>query len=218
MDEERSIRDAIIGACNEMNASGLNQGTSGNISARVGNRMLISPSATHYHTMTPDMIASMDLDGEMDGAWEGPRKPSTEWRFHYTLQKTRPDIGAVVHAHSTYCTTLSILRKPIPACHYMVAAFGGHDVKCSGYATFGSKQLADLAIEAMENRTACLLANHGMIAVGKSIDEAMWRAVELETLAKQYHQSLLVGDPVILSKKDIADTLAKFAGYGIQES
>ncbi len=217
MNDESSIRTAIIAACNDMNAKGINQGTSGNISARFDSRMLITPSATPYHSMTADMIASIDLDGEADGNWDGPRKPSTEWRFHYYLLKNRPQVGAVVHAHPTYCTTLSILRKPIPACHYMVAAFGGNDVRCSGYATFGSKALADLAIEAMEDRTACLLANHGMITVGRTIDEAMWRAVELETLARQYHQSLLVGDPVILDDKEIDETIAMFAGYGLQE-
>ena len=211
---EQALRREIIDRCREMNANGINQGTSGNISARFGDRMLISPSAIPYDEMEPEMIASMPLDGE--GAWDGPKKPSTEWRFHYSLLRARPDANAIVHAHPTYCTTLAIARKDIPACHYMIAAFGGNNVRCAGYATFGTETLSDLAVEAMKDRTACLLANHGMIVIGDTMAKAMWRAVELETIARQYYLSLQIGGQVILSDAAIDETIAGFAGYGVQ--
>lgn len=218
MTTETDARKDIIAACREMNANGLNQGTSGNISIRYEDRMLISPSATPYDRMTPDMIASMDLSGGMTGEWEGPLKPSTEWRFHWKLLKERPDLTAVVHAHPTYCTALAILRRSIPACHYMIAAFGGTNVRCAGYHLFGTEELAEMVLDAMKGRTACLLSNHGMIAAGGGIAQAMWRAVELETIARQYHLALQVGEPVILSDDEIGQTLKAFAGYGVQDS
>jgi L-fuculose-phosphate aldolase len=178
--------------------------------------MLISPSATPYSRMAPEMIASIPLD-DASGAWDGPLKPSTEWRFHHKLMRGREDAGAVVHAHPTYCTTLAIARKPIPACHYMIAAFGGVDVRCAGYATYGTEELSVLALEAMEDRSACLLANHGMIAIGETLEKAMWRAVELETIAKQYYYSLLIGGPTVLSATDIDDTMKGFGSYGVQD-
>jgi L-fuculose-phosphate aldolase len=137
--DELALRQAIIGQCRRMNAIGLNQGTSGNISARHGGRMLITPSAVPYDEMTAEMIASMPLeDGGGGGAWEGPLKPSSEWRFHLDLLRARPDLGAVVHTHAIYCTTLAIARRPIPAVHYMIAGFGGMDIRCADYATFGT--------------------------------------------------------------------------------
>ena len=212
---ERALREEIVERCREMNASGINQGTSGNISARFGERMLITPSAIPYDRLEPETIATMALDG--GGAWEGPLRPSTEWRFHLDLLRARPDAQAVVHAHPPYCTTLAIARKGIPSCHYMIAAFGGNDVRCSGYATFGTQKLSGLALEAMEGRTACLLANHGMIAIGETLAKAMWRAVELETIARQYYLSLQIGGPVLLSNAAIESTLKGFANYGMQE-
>ena len=211
---EKTLRKDIIARCREMNSSGINQGTSGNISVRFKDQMLISPSAMSYDLLKPEMIASTPIAG---GAWEGPMKPSTEWRFHLDLLRARPDAHAVVHAHPSYCTTLAIARKPIPACHYMVAAFGGNDVRCAGYATFGTQELADLAIEAMQDRTACLLANHGMITIGDTLAKAMWRAIELETIARQYYLSLQIGGPVLLSDAEIDRTHKGFAGYGHQD-
>lgn len=215
MPSENQARQDIIDACLSMNATGLNQGTSGNVSIRVGGRMLITPSAVPYDQMTPEMLAAIDLTGDMAGAWDGPRKPSTEWRFHWQLLKSRADINAIVHAHPTYCTAFAMLRQPIPASHYMVAAFGGADVRCAGYDTFGTAKLADLAVEAMTDRFACLLANHGMIAGGESIAQAMWRAEELETLARQYCIAKSVGNPVILTDAQIDKTLEGFKGYGL---
>lgn len=211
-DKEHRIREAIIEKCLFLNSSGLSQGTSGNISARYENRMLITPSATPYDKLTPEMIVSMPFDGEF-GTWDGPLKPSTEWRFHFDILKTRPDMGAVVHAHPTYCTALAIAHKEIPAAHYMVAAFGGPNVRCAPYARFGTPELSELAIEALQDRTACLLGNHGSIAMGEDLDKAIWRAVELETIARQYYLSLTLG-PVILTDEQISETLSGFASYG----
>ena len=212
---ERALRREIIEACREMNASGINQGTSGNISVRRGDRMLITPSAVPYDAMEPEMIASVGLD-DATGAWDGPLKPSSEWRFHRRLLRERPDADAVVHAHPTYCTTLAIARREIPACHYMVAAFGGSNVRCAGYARFGTEELSVLALAAMKGRTACLLANHGMITLGETLAKAMWRAVELEALARQYVLSLPLG-PVLLSENQIAEALTAFSGYGLSK-
>jgi len=213
---ETKLRQAIVEQCRWMNASGLNQGTSGNISARLGDRMLITPSAVPYDKMTAAMIASMPLEGEY-GAWEGPKKPSSEWRFHLDLMRARPEIGAIVHTHATYATTLAIARKPVPAVHYMIAAFGGSDIRVADYATFGTPELSENVLKAMEGRKGCLMANHGMLTAGDDLDRAMWLAVELETLARQYVTALQVGGPVILSDAEIAETAARFAGYGLAE-
>jgi L-fuculose-phosphate aldolase len=214
--EERALRTNIVAKARWMNAAGLNQGTSGNISARYKDMLLITPSATAYESMTPESIAAMPLDGEY-GSWHGPLKPSTEWRFHFDITKSRPDVGAIVHTHSTYATVLAIARKEIPACHYMIAAFGGTTVRCAGYARYGTKELSDFALQALEGRKGCLLANHGMIALGSSLDKAMWLAVELETIAKQYYLSLAIGNPFILSDEQIAETAQGFATYGLQD-
>ena len=197
-----------------MNANGLNQGTSGNISARSGSNMLVTPSAVPYERMTPEMIVRMPLQGDY-GAWEGPLKPSTEWRFHLDILKARPDLGAVVHTHSTFATILSILRREIPACHYMIAAFGGPNVRCADYATYGTAELSRNALAALEGRHGCLLANHGMIAAGPNLDKAMWLAVELETLAKQYFHALQIGEPVVLDDEEIARVADGFRSYGL---
>lgn len=215
--EERALRQAIIDKCLWMNASGFNQGTSGNISARWQDRMLVTPSATPYEQLTPELICSIAIADD-SGAWEGPLKPSTEWRFHRDILRARPDAGAVVHTHSTFATVLAIARREIPSCHYMIAAFGGDEIRCADYATYGTPELSANALKALEGRNGCLLANHGMIAMGSSLDKAMWLAVELETIAKQYYHSLMLpGGPVLLSSEQIADTRRGFATYGLQD-
>ena len=212
---ERRLREEIVAQGRWMNEAGLNQGTSGNLSARCHAKMLITPTAIPYERMEPSLVATMPLDGEY-GAWEGPITPSSEWRFHLDIMKARPEVGAIVHTHSTFATVLAILRKPIPACHYMVAAFGGTDVRVAEYATYGSKELAENALKALADRTGCLLANHGMIALGRDLDVAMWRAVELETIARQYYHSLVVaGGPAILPDAAIEATLKAFGAYGM---
>ncbi|MBC7801176.1 MAG: class II aldolase/adducin family protein [Gemmatimonadaceae bacterium] len=206
----------MIHAARSMNGLGINQGTSGNISARCGDRMLITCSATPYDQMRPEDLASMSLT-QAGGAWTGPLKPSTEWPLHLEILRGRADVGAVVHTHATYCTTLSILRRPIPAVHYMVAAFGGAEVRCTPYATFGTAELAAHALTALEGRSACLLANHGMVVVAGTLEKAMWLAVELETIARQYCLSLQLGQPHILTDAEIADTANSLSTYGLRE-
>lgn len=218
---EQDLRREIVESARAMNALGINQGTSGNISARLkdatlGDTMLITPSATPYDDMQPEQVAAMPLAGP-HGAWSGPLKPSTEWRFHLAILQGRLDAGAVVHTHAAYCTTLAIARREIPACHYMIAAFGGTSVRCAPYATFGTEALAEHTLAALRDRSACLLANHGMVVVGRTLAKAMWLAVELETIAKQYYHSLLIGGPHILSDAEIADAARSFGSYGLQD-
>lgn len=203
-------RNAIIDACRAMNRSGINQGTSGNISMRHGEGMLITPTSMPYDDLVDSDIVWMGFDGSV----EGTRRPSSEWRFHLDILKVRPEVQVVVHAHPTACTTLSIMRKGIPPLHYMIAICGGHDIRCAPYATFGTAELSRNALAALEGRSACLLAHHGMIATGSSLDQAMWRAVEVETLAKQYLGCLPFGEPPLLSEEEIQNVIARMAGYG----
>jgi L-fuculose-phosphate aldolase len=213
---ESELRRAIIAAAREMNAIGLNQGTSGNISARWQDRMLITPSAVPYDALEPEALASLPVEGDY-GSYQGPLPPSTEWRFHLDITRARPEVGAIVHAHSTYATTLACCRKAIPACHYMIAASGGPTIRCSDYATYGTKELSVAALAALEDRTCCLLANHGMIATGPNLAKAMWLAVELETIARQYYLALAIGGPVILPDAEIAHVKERFKGYGLRD-
>jgi L-fuculose-phosphate aldolase len=196
-----------------MNALGINQGTSGNISARYGAAMLITPSGVPYDEMKPGDIARMPIGGKY-GSWTGPMQPSSEWRFHLDIMRARPEVGAVVHTHSTYATVLAICGREIPAIHYMIAAAGGPTIRVAPYATYGTKELSDNALRALEGRACCLLANHGMIATGPNLKRALWLAVELETLAKQYYLSLQIGGARTLSDAEIAHVVEKFRGYG----
>lgn len=213
MRREAEARETVVAAMRELSASGLNRGASGNVSLRFGEAMLISPSATPPSELTPDLVAKMDLARD-DGAFEGPRPPSTEWRFHRDILRSRPDANAVVHTHSPYATVLAILRREIPAVHYMIAGFGGSTIRCADYATFGTAELSAHALVALEGRNGCLLANHGSITLAPTMARALWLAVELETLAFQYQQALMIGEPVILSDAAIAEAAAKFANYG----
>jgi L-fuculose-phosphate aldolase len=207
------IRSAIVAACLEMNRVGLNQGTSGNISVRLGATLLVTPTAVPYDRLAPVMIASMSIDAE-DGAWQGPRAPSSEWRFHRDILRARPDIGAIVRCHATYATVLSMLRLNIPAAHYMIAAFGGPEILCTDYAPYGTPELSALGVAGLGRNHGVLLGSHGMIATGSDLDEAMWRAVELETLARTYYLSRAIGQPVILPAEEIARLTERFANYG----
>lgn len=213
---EAELREEIIRQSRWMNNTGLNQGTSGNISARFEAQMLITPSAVPYEELEPAMIAAMPIDGEY-GSWSGPLKPSSEWRFHLDIMKARPEVNAIVHTHSTYATVLAIAHKEIPPVHYMIAAFGGNTIRCAPYARYGTKALSSHAVEALQGRLGCLLANHGMITIGPSLKKAMWLAVELETLAKQYHLALSIGKPALLSDEQIEETMLAFEDYGVKE-
>ncbi len=208
--KDREKRQSIIDACLRMNVLGINQGTSGNISLRHGDGMLITPTSTPYEAMKPEQIVYMHLDGNHDPA----QRPSSEWRFHRDILKARPEVQAIVHTHPPYSTMLAIMGIEIPPVHYMVAVAGGDTIRCAPYATFGTQELSEHAVRALEGRLACLLEHHGMIAVGPSLPKAMWLAVEVETLARQYHGCLQIGTPPLLSKEEIEKVRVRMAGYG----
>lgn len=210
---ELEKRQAIIDHCLKMNSSGLNQGTSGNISIRHDEGLLISPTARPYEGLTPADITYLEMDGTAHGPW----KPSSEWRFHRDILQSRPNTNAVIHAQPTFCTTLAIMGRGIPAIHYMVAIFGGTDIRCAPYAIYGSEELSKLAVEAMDGRNACLLGHHGMIAAGSNIEQTFWLSEELETLARQYHGCLQIGEPPLLSDQQIQDVIEKLSGYGMTD-
>ncbi len=193
-----------------MNALGINQGTSGNISLREGEGMLITPTSLPYDAMTAEDIIEMRLDGKV----VGNGRPSTEWRFHLAIMRERPEVNAIVHAHPTYCTTLAIMERGIPPIHYMIAAAGGDSIRCAPYATFGTEELSANAVEALKGRMACLLAHHGMIALGADLAGAMWLAVEVETLAQQYVNCLQLGEPPLLTSEEIRNVADRMTNYG----
>ena len=205
-------RRSIIDACLAMNASGLNQGTSGNVSLRTDDGFLITPSGIAYDAMSEDQIVPV----AMDGSHEGPFLPSSEWRMHRDIYAGHADAGAVVHLHSPHATALSCLRRDIPPFHYMIAVAGGTTLRCASYATFGTQALSEAMLSALENRKACLLANHGMICFERTLDKALWLAGEVETLCHQYVIARQAGAPVILGDAEMADVLARFKTYGKQ--
>ena len=212
--QDEALRREMIATCIFMNERGINQGTSGNISVRVDGGFLITPSGVAYAEMQPEDIVFMKIDA----SHEGPRKPSTEWRFHRDIMLKKPEVGAVIHLHSMFCTSLSMLRREIPAVHYMIAAAGGSTIPCTPYVTWGTQELADAIISALQNRLACLLANHGMVCVGPNLKKAAWLAVEVETLAAQYWRALQIGEPHILPDDEIARVMEKFSSYGQGET
>lgn len=212
--DERDKRQSIIDACRRMNELGINQGTSGNISLRHHDGMLITPTSVPYEKMRLEQIVFMGLDGSVAHA----QKPSSEWRFHLDILRSRGEVNAVVHAHPPYATILSIMGLEIPPIHYMIAAAGGASIRCSPYATYGTAELSEHAVKALEDRFACLLGHHGMIAVGPSLPRALWLAVEVEALARQYHGCLQIGTPPLLSESEIERVRQKMAGYGHADS
>lgn len=213
MIEETALRQEIIDTCLEMSRQGLTYNTAGNVSARMGDVMLITPTSTPYASLTPEMIVAMPINGTY-GAWSGPLKPSVEWRFHLDILKARPEVNGIVHGHAPFSTILAIARKPIPAVHYMIAAFGGEDIRCAGFAMYGTAELSRLAVAALDGRKGCLLANHGMIAIGKNLERALWLATELEVLASQYYHALLVGGPILLTDEEVVEARKSFGTYG----
>ena len=207
------IAQGVIGACLKMNALGINQGTSGNVSVRSPHGFMITPSGLPYEALEPDDIVFMTADG---GDHHEHLDPSSEWRLHRDIYINREEAGAVVHVHPPHATALSCLRRGIPPFHYMVAVAGGKDIRCSNYATFGTPVLSELMLGALEGRRACLLANHGLIAYGETLDKALGLAVEVETLARQYMLACQLGEPVLLSDEEMDDVLEKFKTYGAQ--
>ena len=205
-------RDDLIATARAMQPAGLNKGTSGNVSVRHGDGFYITPTGMPYDKLVADDIPLMALDGSHVGA----RKPSSEWRFHRDLYAARPEVGAVLHAHSPFAVSLACLRRDIPPFHYMIARFGGETIRCAGYALFGSQALSDAALLAMTDRKACLLANHGLLVAGRDLDDALALAIELEELCEQYWRACQLGAPVLLSVTEMAEVLVKFSGYGQQ--
>lgn len=211
--QHEALRREMIATCIFMNERGLNQGTSGNISVRVEEGFLITPSGVPYAEMQPEDIVTMRIDASHTGV----RKPSTEWRFHRDIMMKKPEVGAVIHLHSMFCTSLSMLRREIPAVHYMIAVAGGSNIPCVPYVTWGTQELADYIVGALENRLACLLANHGMVCIGPNLKRAAWLAVEVETLAAQYWRALQIGEPHILPEDEVQRVIEKFGSYGQTE-
>jgi L-fuculose-phosphate aldolase len=207
----RQLRKALIATACATNSLGLNQGTAGNVSARTPEGFLITPSGLPFDQLVPEHVVEMDLEGQVASA---QIEPSSEWRFHRDILVNRPEVGAVLHVHSPYATALACAHREIPAFHYMVAVAGGKTIPCAPYAAFGTQALSDNVLAALENRHACLLANHGMVAVGPSLEEALRLTKEVEELARQYHLSLQIGGPVILSDEAMTIVLEKFKTYG----
>ncbi len=214
MDEaDIELREEIIRTGIRMNELGINQGTSGNISVRWQEGILLTPTGIPYEELNPEDICYQNWEGEVEGRLER----SSEWRFHLAIQKNRKDVNAVVHTHSNHATALAIQEMEIPAIHYMVAAGGGPNIRCAPYATFGTKELSQHALKALENRKCCLLAHHGVIATGSSISKALWLAGEVETLAKQYLLILSTGkEAKLLSGDEIERVRIKMSDYGLK--
>jgi len=208
--EERGLRMRVIHAARRLNTSGINQGRSGNVSVRVEGGFLVTPTGVPYESLNAPDLVFMRADGEREGTY----KPSSEWRLHRDIYAKHPEAGAVVHTHSPYATSIACLRRPIPAFHYEVAFVGGADIRCAEYATFGTQELSDNALAALEGRRACLLANHGVAAIGAEVEDAFAMVEKVEALARMYWQALQVGEPALLDADEMARVLEKFRTYG----
>lgn len=216
-DAETTLRREVIETALEMERLGINQGTSGNISARWRDGLLITPSGVPYAQLQTQDIVWLPLDVSDDAAVFEQSRPSTEWRFHRDILRSRPEINAVVHTHSNAATAMAIHGREIPAHHYMVAVAGGNSIRCAPYATFGSQALSTHAITALKDRTACLLAHHGVIAIGHDLARALWLANEVEVLAQQYLLACQLGTPPVLSDEAVSEVIEKFKGYGLRK-
>lgn len=209
--DEAALRAEIVATAQAMDRAGFAPSKSGNVSARLGDGFLITPSGLPYARMEPGDLVAMSLEGET----LSPGKPSSEWRFHAAIYAARPELAAHVHTHSPRATALSAARRGIPAFHYMIALAGGADIRCADYATFGTQELADNAVRALEGRKAVLLANHGVIALGATLAGAWMLAQEVENLAGQYLDLLASGlEPAILDEAEMARVIERFGGYG----
>lgn len=211
MTDEDRLRAGVVAVMQAMDARGLNRGTSGNVSARLGEAMLVSPSGVPPERLTPDAVVRVEADGSTPA---GSLKPSSEWRMHWRLLALRPDCNAVVHCHSRHATILAYANKPIPPMHYMVAVGGGASVPVAPYATFGSDALADTVIETLGGRYAALMANHGQVVVAPSLELALLIAEEIEEQAAVYWGTIALGGPVLLDNAEMARILDRFRSYG----
>ncbi len=202
----------LISHARKMNEVGLNQGTSGNLSTRIGaDAFLITPSGVPYDRLEPDDLVRVNMTGDVEG--EGT--PSTEWRIHRDLYASRSDARAILHAHSPWAMSMAALRLDVPPIHYMIVLAGGFSIRCAGYATYGTQELSDRALEALDKRRACLLANHGLVCLESSIERAFTLAVEIETLCRVYMQCRAAGEsPIVLTEDELRSAGEKFASYG----
>ena len=212
LDATSALAAKVLATARAMNASGINRGSAGNVSVRCDGGFLITPTGMAYDSCTAADIVRVGAGGTPSGN----RKPSSEWRFHRDIYAARPEAGAVVHTHSPFATALACQGQGIPAFHYMVARFGGTDVRCAAYATFGTQELSDAIISALDSRGGCLMAHHGMVVFGRDADHALALAIELETLCEHYWRVLQLGAPKLLPAEEMIRVLEKFATYGQQ--
>ena len=207
---EQALRVQMLAAALQLDARGLNRGSTGNLSVRVGDHWLVTPSGMAVQDLSSQSMVQMDFSGQP----LGPGKPSSEWRFHRDILASRTDVGAIVHTHSRFATALACMHREIPAFHYMIAIAGGNSIRCAPYALFGTQELSDLALEALQDRKACLLGNHGLIALGNDLTKALAVAIEVESLCEQYWAALQLGEPKILNALQMQAVHEKFKTYG----
>lgn len=210
---ELKLKAAVLATARAMNEQGLNRGAAGNVSVRAGEGFVITPTGMAYDACTAEDMVRMGWDGQ---AAPG-RRPSSEWRFHRDIYEARPEAGAVLHAHSPFAVALACQGLAIPAFHYMVARFGGVDISCADYATFGTQALSDALLTALAGRCGCLMAHHGMVVFGADLAATLALGIELESLCEQYWRVLQLGEPRLLSREEMARVLVKFQDYGRQE-
>jgi L-fuculose-phosphate aldolase len=203
-------REAAVAAVRRMDALGMNRGSTGNLSVRAGEGMLITPTGMGADELHPQDLVWMGWDGSVRGDWQ----PSSEWHFHRAVYALRGDLNAVLHTHSTHAAALACLRRELPAFHYMVAVAGGDNVPCVPYHLFGTEALSQAVAAAMAQRDACLMANHGLVAAGASLARAMKVLQEIESLCEVYLKALAVGEPAVLSREQMAEVIARFSSYG----
>ena len=219
MEALKSLAADVLEGARAMNASGINRGTSGNVSARCpGNEFsfLITPTGMAYDACTPQSMVRLGKDGSSDSGRFSEHSPSSAWRFQHDIYAARPEANAVVHTHSAFATALACQHQEVPAFHYMVARFGGDSVRCADYATFGTQALSDAILVALKDRSACLMAHHGMVVFGRDVRHALDLAIELETLCEQYWRVLQLGDAKILPADEMRRVIEKFSTYGQQ--
>ncbi len=207
-----NARENLLNITNKLLTAGLNHGATGNCSCRDSGGFLITPTGVDSSKLTTDMMVRMNLSDNLSQP-ESKYQPSSEWQFHQAILEKYPEINAVVHTHSVFASSLSVLGQEIPAFHYMIAVVGGNSVRCAPYAMFGTKELSDNILEAIKDRKACLLSNHGLVAIGKDLNEAFNIAEEVEHLCRLFIEAKKIGDPLLLSDKQMTEVLNRFNSY-----
>ena len=205
MSEEQNARAELVAAYRQVADLGLNQLASGNLSIRFADGMLISPTGASGEAITEEALVFVDSAGR----WDAGRRPSSEWRMHASIYRDVPSANAVVHTHSDYCVAVACQNMPLPGFHYLIGLFGGDDVPCVPYTTFGGEALAEAAAAVLSDRKACLLANHGMIAQAPSMKAAVGLAQRLEIMCRQYVLTRQLGQPTLLTETHWQEFFAK---------